>query len=111
MTSPSQMTINEILIMGSDPCEVRHGGNENSIAAHAKVKPTKLQTYGKIMDLLYQRGDYGATVHEISGALGFGAAINRASGRLSELKKMKWIKENGEKRHGAAVLVVCGVKG
>jgi hypothetical protein len=98
------MTIEDILRVSVDPCERKHGGNPQSEAAHKKVVYTKQATYRRIMDLLTARGEFGATSKEIAGA--FGVGLNTISGRFSELKAMRWIKENGERRNGAAVLVV-----
>ena len=87
-----------------DPSARKHGGNPQSVAAHKRVIHTKQDTYRKIMELLTARGSYGATSKEIAAA--FGVELNTISGRFSELKAMNWIKENGQRRDNAAVLVV-----
>lgn len=100
---PRQLTIGEILRSTLDPCARKHRGNPQSEAAHTRTLHTKQQTYKRIMTLLKARGEFGATSKEIAAA--FGVELNTISGRFSELKAMKWIKENGERRNGAAVLV------
>lgn len=101
-----QLTIDQVLRSTLDPCERKSRGNENSKAAHAKIVHSKAETHAKILDYVKLRN--GATVHEISNALGYGDAINRVSGRLSELKLMKppKLRESGLKRNGAAVLIL-----
>lgn len=86
-----------------DLCEKRHRGNPQSVEAHKRVIHTKQETYRKILDYVKCAAN-GATVHEIAEALGYGKAINRASGRLSELKAMGKLVETGNRRAGAAVL-------
>lgn len=98
-----QLTLDSVI--NKDPSARKHGGAETSIEAHERVKPTKEAMYRRIMDLARVRGDYGLTVHEVCGA--FGKTPNEVSGRLSELvHKLKWLKKNGEKRNGAAILIV-----
>jgi hypothetical protein len=92
--------------MASDPCANRHKGNPQSEAAHKRIVHTKQDTYKRITDLLRARGPYGATSKEIAAA--FGVQLNTISGRFAEMKQMKWIKETGERRNGAAVLVCEG---
>lgn len=102
-----QMTIDQILRMVTDPCTSRHRGNPQSVEAHAKVLHGKAETYQKILDYVEKRG--GATSKEIALALGHGAGVNKISGRLSELRYCKppKLKDSGERRQGAAVLVIC----
>jgi hypothetical protein len=83
----------------------RHGGSETSIAAHDRIKESKEADRNRIMALVQARKDYGITVHEASAALGYGHAINRCSGRLSELVQRGKLKKSGERRNHAAVLV------
>lgn len=87
-----------------DPCARKHGGNEMSKLAHSKVVHSKQETYKRIMTLLRARGEYGCTSKEIAAAMG--KQLNCISGRFAEMKQMGWIKENGERRNGAAVLVI-----
>lgn len=104
-TDPRQLSIEDILRLTIDPCANRHKGNPQSVDAHKRVVHSKQETYKRIMDLLKARGGFGATSKEIAGA--FGVELNTISGRFSELKAMRWIKESGEKRNGAAVLVIA----
>jgi hypothetical protein len=87
-----------------DVCENKHGGSAESEAAFEKVVRDKQQMYERIITLVTARGDYGVTVHEVAGA--FGKTPNCVSGRLTELRMLGRLKKNGERRHGAAVLVL-----
>jgi len=100
-------TRGEIVRQGVDPCERKHKGNAQSIEAHKRVLHSKQETYKRIMALISSRGEFGATSKEI--AYAFGVELNTISGRFSELKAMRWLRESGERREGAAVLV-CEVK-
>lgn len=102
-----QLTIEQILRVAADPCERKHKGSPTSIEAHKKALTTKEDVYRRTMDLLRARGEYGATSKEIARAIG--RELNTVSGRFTELKTMKWIKESGAKRDGAAVLI-CEAK-
>lgn len=102
--SQEQLSIYELLVIARDPTERKHGGNEESVAAHTKVTPSKTETYRKIMDLVRARGEFGATSKEVSYAMG--KQLNCLSGRFSELRAMGWLKDSGLRRDGAAVLVV-----
>lgn len=83
----------------------KHKNNPQSRDAHTRVVHTKQDTYRWIMQLLNDRGEYGATSKEIAAAKG--VELNTISGRLSEMKAMDWIVETGERRNGAAVLRVA----
>lgn len=100
-----QITIEEILRQAVDPSESRHKGNPQSVAAHEKIVRSKSQTYQKILAYVRQRG--GATSKEIALGLGYGAGVNKISGRLSELRYSNppRLKDSGLRRGGAAVLV------
>lgn len=87
-----------------DPSARKHKGSPTSVAAHDRVAHTKQDSYKWIMELLTARGEYGATSKELAASKGID--LHKVSGRLSELKAMQWIKENGLRRDGAAVLVV-----
>lgn len=87
-----------------DICENRHGGSPESVAAHEKVIKEKAAMHERIITLVIARGDYGVTVHEVAGA--FGKDPNCVSGRLTELRTTGKLKKSGEKRHGAAVLIL-----
>ena len=87
-----------------DPSARKHKGAPTSVAAHRRIAHTKQDSYKWIMDLLTARGEFGATSKEIAASKGID--LHKVSGRLSELKAMGWIEENGSRRDGAAVLVV-----
>ena len=87
-----------------DPSARKHKNNPQSVAAHKRIARTKADTWKEITELIAARGEYGATSKEIASALG--KPLHYLSGRMSELKQMGRIKENGQRRNGAAVLVV-----
>lgn len=97
-----QLTLDSVI--QNDPSARKHRNNPQSVAAHKKIVHTKQDTWKEITDLIAARGEYGATSKEIAAAQG--KLLHAISGRLAELKQMKWIKENGQRRDGAAVLVV-----
>lgn len=103
-TDPRQLTIDEVLRLTIDPCANRHKGNPQSVEVHKRVVHTKQETYKRIMDLLRARGEYGCTSKEIAAAMG--KQLNCISGRCSELRAMKWVKDSGARREGAAVLIL-----
>lgn len=100
-----EFDVGEMVGMSVDPSEARHKGNAESQAAHSRVLLGKPETYRRIIQFVKSRGSQGATVHEIANALGYGPAINKVSGRLSELKTMNRLRKTGT-RNNAAVLVV-----
>ena len=103
-THPSQLSILELLTISVDPSARKHKVSPTSVEAHEKVRPSKEHVYKRIMGLLNARAEFGATSKEIAAA--FGVQLNCLSGRCSELKTMGWIKENGQRRDGAAVLII-----
>lgn len=98
--------IEQTLRIAVDPCERKHKGNPESVEAHKRVRHTKEETYRAILD--YVRSVGGATSKEIARALGYGEAINKISGRLSELKSgpHQRLKKSGVVREGSAELVI-----
>ncbi len=86
-----------------DPSVKKHGGNVQSGTAHQRVVKTKQESYRKILSLLEERREHGATSKEIASV--FGVQLNRISGRFSELRAQGLIKDSGARRDGAAVLV------
>lgn len=104
--SAEQLSIYELLVIARDPSERKHKGAETSVAAYRKVEGAKEVTYQKILTLVKARGEFGATSKEIAYALG--KQLHAISGRLSEMRAMKWLKDSGMRRDGAAVLVVEG---
>lgn len=99
-TDPRQLTIEEILTRGADPCENRHKGNPQSVAAHVQILHTKEESYRRIMEVLHVQGP--STSKEIAAALN--KQLNCVSPRLSEMKTLDWLREMGERRDSAAVL-------
>lgn len=87
-----------------DICEARHRGSPESQSAFERVKHTKRDMYDRILRLAQARKDYGITVHELAAACG--KTPNCVSGRLSELRMMGKLKKSGQRRNGAAVLIL-----
>jgi hypothetical protein len=87
-----------------DPSARKHKGNPASVAAHERVKHTKQDTYQRILSRLQVLGSHGATSKELAAVQG--VPVHYISGRLSEMKALKLIEENGSRRDGAAVLVI-----
>lgn len=86
----------------------RHGGNEESKAAHKRSLTHAARDRARILELLEKKGALGATCEELSQELDLG--YTTASGRCSELKKDSLVVPNGAKRKttrgcDAAVLV------
>lgn len=99
-----EFDVGEMVRMAVDPSENRSRGNSESRKAHERVLRSKPETYRRILQFVRSKGTQGATVHEIAMALGYGPAINKVSGRLSELKAMSRLRKTGT-RNNAAVLV------
>lgn len=111
-----QLTIDQILRSAPAQADItggKHGGNENSAAAHAETN--KQRDRERILQYLEKRGSAGATCEQISVALSM--PYQTASGRLSELKGFNGlpilIVQNGERRPtsrgcSAAVVVLAG---
>lgn len=90
-----------------DICSSRHGGNEQSEAAHADAKPGKKIQHARILAFVVETGP--ATGWEISVATGI--PYTTTSARCSELRKSGAIYPTGRKRPtptgcAAAVLAV-----
>lgn len=108
--SSQQLNFSDIqtaLVVGTDICAGRHRNSPESNDAHERILNQKAEAYQKIMFLFQNRGERGATSHEVSAATGM--PLQTVSARLSELRhklgKLKK-KESGEtRRNGAAVLV------
>lgn len=73
---------------GTDVCARRHGGNQQSAAAF-KVGD-KAKDRERVFQFIHGRGEEGATLDEISEALG--RPPNALSGRLTELHEAGLIK-------------------
>lgn len=92
----------------ADPCEKKHGGNENSVAAHDLASDGKEQRYREIIGLLAGAGAEGMTAKEIARALG--VQLNTVSGRFTELLASGRIGRLTAKREGSGVLVLARYK-
>jgi predicted ArsR family transcriptional regulator len=77
-----------------DPCENKHGGNAESIAAHDTVISSKAALQQRILDYIEARGS--ATCDEVEVDLGI--LLQTASGRMAELKAAGLIVATGERR-------------
>ena len=89
----------------ADPCERKHGGNENSVDAHAKASESKEQRYQEIVGHLAVAGEAGMTAKELAHALG--VQLNTVSGRFTELLATGRIVRLSIKREGSGVLVLA----
>lgn len=78
----------------------KHGGNEQSAAAHDTVAPHLGEVQAEALAFLGSRGKAGGTAKEFAQASG--RTFNEVSGRFSELKKLLLIVPTGEKRDGCA---------
>jgi hypothetical protein len=93
-----------------DPCVARHGGAEESEQAFAQAVTHKETDYRRILAYVAGQGQHGATVEEISRALGL--RYTTASARCAELKhgERPRLVKSGQRRattsgSAAAVLV------
>lgn len=89
----------------ADPCERKHGGNENSVAAHEQASESKEQRYQEIVGLLAAAGEEGLTGKEIAALLG--VSFNSISGRYTEMLATGRIVRLSIKREGSGVLVLA----
>lgn len=87
-----------------DPCENRHGGNEQSDAAFEQIKDELPSRRRKVLEVIESSGQAGATVHDVCKALE--TTPNCVSGRLTELAASGLIADTGKRRDGCAVWVV-----
>jgi len=81
----------------------RHRADAASEDANRGIEPRKSEYRRRILDYL-KRNPEGLTCKEVSSALGMG--YTTVSGRLSELKRDRLVVVTGERREGAAVLVL-----
>lgn len=102
--SVEQLSIYELLVIARDPSERKHKGSPESVAAHARVLPTKEAAMKKVLD--YVKEHPRSTVHEIAFALGYGKAINRVSGRISDLKALNRLRKVGVRDRAAELEAV-----
>lgn len=99
------MTMMMTMMRSDDICENRHGGNAESAAAFERIRDGLPLVRQAVFDFIRERGEHGATVHEVAAHLG--KTPNAVSGRLTELKADGWIERTDERRGHAAVLVVA----
>lgn len=71
------------MLFEDDICQNRHGGNENSVAAHESARKRKQSDCDRIMQLIDAAGDRGLTCDEACVALG--VEQNQISGRFTWL--------------------------
>lgn len=100
----------------ADICRNNHGGNPESVAAHAKTK--KARDRLTVTEALYLAASHGATCDELE--VSTGMSHQTCSARCSELLAAQWIyrKPSGggyEKRktrtgRHAAVLIHCSFR-
>lgn len=91
----------------TDPTAGYHGGNPESTAAHASVKPSKRTLRLQVYSLL-RTFTNGLTCDQIEATTGW--SHQTTSARVTELKRAGWIKDSGRRRptrsgRSAAVLV------
>jgi hypothetical protein len=67
-----------------DITESHHGGDEFSVAAHERVRISKVLLRAKIEDYVREQGDRGATCDEVEAVLGL--SHQSASPRFTELR-------------------------
>lgn len=99
------MTINTDI--DHDPTAGYHGGNSESTAAHASIKPSKA-TLRLYVHRLIRSASQGATCDEIETETGL--SHQTVSARVTELKRAGWVVDSGRRRptrsgRSAAVLV------
>lgn len=77
-----------------DICQNKHGGDPESVAAHAAGD--KLRDRAVALEFIRLRGQTGATADEFAEHLG--RQLNQVSGRFTELKRDGQIVASGAKR-------------
>lgn len=99
------------LVPRADLCTSRHRGAETSIAAFESTpESTRQRQRERVMEFIRGRGAQGATTEEASIAMGI--AYTAASGRFTELKALKLIRDSGERRrttHGKTAGVFLAI--
>ena len=86
-----------------DICARKHGGNEQSKAAFAKIKPGITTQRQRVLAEIKRAGNNGVTCREL--ASDWGVGMNAVSGRFSELRRSRLIRADG-RRVGCSVWVV-----
>jgi hypothetical protein len=93
--------------MNADICENRHGGNEQSRAAFAKVRPKAAALRARILAYLRAMRPAGLTCEQLAVRLDIRYVTMAA--RLSELKRDGLATDSGERRptsSGATAAVI-----
>lgn len=93
-----------------DPSARKHGGNQNSEAAHESIKDHLPQARANVLAVIIQAGDHGATLHDVCQRLVL--YPNQASPRITELLNANRIKPIGVRPSpsGKACSVYVAVK-
>jgi len=86
----------------------RHGGNVESAAAYARLKPRQYAQRDMVYDYIARADRIGITCRELAEMLDVG--MNQISGRFTELKATGRIVKAGV-RDGCAVYVAEGLVG
>jgi len=79
-----------------DVCRARHRGHAQSEAANSRVHPYKRHMRDRILELLESAGLRGMTLHELARAVQ--KQPHQISGRITELKSDKAVREAGYTR-------------
>ena len=87
----------------SDPCERKHGGNANSVAAFDRVYQTLSNRQAAVYAHIAAAGSHGATMKEVAADLG--VQLNTISGRRVQLVAKGLIRGTGVSRAGSEVFV------
>lgn len=100
---------NTLFDISDDITANRHGGNKQSVAANERIKPFKSNLRSQVYACILEAGVPGCTLEEIADSLN--KQVHSVSGRVTELKAQKLIRESGRTRKTrsgceASVLVV-----
>jgi hypothetical protein len=76
--------------------EPPHSGSETSRAAAQRIKPLTGALRKEVLRFIAERGDAGATDHEI--AAGLGMLSDTARARRCELRDLGLVRDSGERR-------------
>jgi DNA modification methylase len=93
---------NEVILEASDVTARKHGGNQNSEAAHDSVKDHKRVMCAKVFEYIVAQRDRGTTSKETAAALKM--PLQTVSARMADLLALEMIVESGERRGG------CGIR-
>ena len=85
----------------NDICQVKHGGNQQSIEAYESALPSMAKARRSVLEAVRQAMDEGITAKEY--AERNGRQLNTVSGRFSELSREGWIERTTRTRNRSAV--------